>query len=124
MLVWQQNLKPVAGAVASAALPAAEDSFMDPEVLDLDDVTTVFVTSAGAVRHLVSEAVAAQTCSIGLLQADASSRSQTFSTCRPLTKLQEQKIRKMKGVAKRASISVRLSCGQGSSSFVNQCCHI
>ena len=101
------------GGTAGAA--GAAGSFFDPETQDLDDAMTVFVTSGGACRRLVSEAAAAQTCSIGLLYADALTGTQMYSTCRPLTKLQEQKIKKVKGEPTSMSIShilfrTRLGC--------------
>lgn len=100
----------VAGTASAAG--AAETSFSNPEVLDIDDVTTVFITSAGAVRRLVSAAASALTCSIGLLQADSISQSQMYSTCRPLTKLQEQKIKKAKGMVSIQFVGASFSCGE------------
>ena len=78
----------------------------------MDDVNTVFITSASAVRRLVSAAASALTCSIGLLQADSISHSQMYSTCRPLTKLQEQKIKKAKGVASVQFMGASYTCGE------------
>lgn len=105
----------VAGTASAAG--AAEISFSNPEVLDIDDVSTVFITSAGAVRRLVSAAASALTCSIGLLQADCISQSQMYSTCRPLTKLQEQKVKKAKGVVSIQFVGTSYSCGEVVSKF-------
>jgi len=102
----------VKAAGTASATGAAETSFSNAEVLDMDDVNTVFITSASAVRRLVSAAASALTCSIGLLQADSISHSQMYSTCRPLTKLQEQKIKKVKGVASVQFMGASYTCGE------------
>ena len=79
------------------------------EAVDSTDASTVFVTSADACGQLWRAAAAALTCSIGLLLADPHSGTQLYSSCRPLSKLQEMRAKKVKGARCHQSIARILS---------------